>query len=65
MKQNPCPMPNCERNILPTSKYGVCRHHDDLIETILYVLNRVRRQQPSKSGIVLPGQVGFSMSKKE
>ncbi len=51
-RQNPCPVPGCQRNISITSKYGVCAVHSDLFEGITYYLQQAQREvnQTRKKG---------------
>lgn len=44
MKNNPCPVPGCQRNCSPTSHYGVCAVHNDQFEGITYYLKQGQRQ---------------------
>lgn len=41
-RQNPCPVPGCQRNRLITSKYGVCAVHNDQFEGITYYMSQMR-----------------------
>jgi len=60
MRQNPCPIPGCQRNRQVTSKYGLCAPHSDLVETVLWVLNNmVRQKNAPSSGLVVPGSPDF------
>ena len=43
-RQNPCPVPGCDRNIMPTSKYGVCGKHQEIFEAITYYMKQAQIQ---------------------
>ncbi len=67
-RQNPCPVPGCQRNRSVTSKYGVCAVHNDQFEGITYYMKRSQAEvgqaqmkgarpgeKVSPGGIILPG----------
>ena len=56
-KQNPCPVPGCQRNKSLTSGYGVCSHHDDMFNGITFYLQQANKQvaQARRKG-VRPGE---------
>lgn len=66
-RQNPCPVPSCQRNMSVTSRYGVCNVHNDLFEGITYFLQQAQKQaaqaqakggrpgeKRTESGLILP-----------
>lgn len=66
-RQNPCPVPGCNRNIGFSSKYGVCFYHDDMFQAITYYMKKAQEEimmarrkgvRPgdivTKSGLILP-----------
>lgn len=64
MKYNPCPVPNCVRNVIPgKSPHGLCIEHERWLEFLLFILPRIKTQptQIASKGIILPGQPGFTM----
>ena len=56
-RQNPCPVPSCQRNRSITSKFGVCAYHDDMFKAMTYYLQQVNKQvaQAKRKG-VRPGE---------
>jgi len=43
-KQNPCPVPGCQRNKSLTSKFGVCAVHDSQFAGITFYLQQAQKQ---------------------
>lgn len=44
MKQkNPCPISGCDHNILPTSKYGVCGRHTEILAAFDWYLDKLAK----------------------
>ena len=57
MKQNPCPVPGCQRNISITSKFGVCAVHNEIFVAITYYLMRAQQEaNVARKGGVRPGE---------
>ena len=56
MKRNPCPISGCDHNILPTSKYGVCGRHTEILAGFDWYLDKLAKAQTAKSKrkIILP-----------
>lgn len=64
MKYNNCPVPNCERHVIPgKSSHGLCIHHEELLAFLLFILPHIRVGQENPK-LVLPGQPGFTTSKE-
>ena len=63
-KYGHCPVPNCERRIIEgRSPHGLCPHHEELLDFLLFVLPHIR-DEPGTSkapGLILPGQPGFNV----
>lgn len=62
MKYNPCPVRGCNRNILPTSRHGVCAHCEHVIAVIDYLVAQERAEtekvaKRKATGIVLPSEL--------
>jgi len=47
-KQNPCPVPGCQRNRNMTSGYGVCRVHDEQFQGITYYMTQAQKEMNVK-----------------
>jgi len=61
MKYNKCPVPNCERNLIPgRSPHGLCVEHENWRDFLLFVLPHIT-VNPGRTpgGLVLPGQQDF------
>ena len=43
-RQNPCPVPGCQRNVLLTSPYKVCPHHTEQFEGITYFMQMAQKE---------------------
>jgi len=55
MKRNPCPISGCDHNILPTSKYGVCGRHTEILAAFDWYIDKLAKAQTlPKSGLILP-----------
>lgn len=56
-----CPVPDCKRRLIPgRSPHGLCPHHEELLDFLLFILPHIRVEQgKTPSGLVLPGQPGF------
>ena len=58
MRQNPCPIRSCPRNIAPTSPYGICAHHTDVVDCLIFALPRIKMKPaaapPAGSGLIIP-----------
>lgn len=63
-KYGHCPVPNCERRIIPgQSPRGLCPHHEEWLDFLLFVLPNIKAGSTgSKSGLILPGQPGFKVA---
>ena len=62
-----CPVPNCERNIIPgRSSHGLCPHHEELLDFLLFILPHIKAGQGTSKapGLILPGQRGYDMPGK-
>lgn len=66
-KYGHCPVPSCERRLIPgRSPHGLCPHHEELLDFLLFVWPRIRGEQSkTSSGLVLPGQPGFKIDLEE
>ena len=54
-----CPVngEKCGRNILPTSKLGLCTKHEEWMEFLLWAIPRIRIEKDVATGkLVVPGQ---------
>lgn len=62
-KYGHCPVPNCERRLIPgRSPRGLCPHHEELLDFLFFILPRIRvNQGKSPSGLVLPGSPEYSV----
>lgn len=67
IKYDHCPVPNCKRNIIKErSPHGLCSHHEELLDFLLFILPYIRVGQgnPKLPGLILPGQPGFTTPKE-
>jgi len=66
-KYGHCPVPNCERRIISgRSPHGLCPHHEELLDFLLFILPRIRVERgKTESGLVLPGTPGFNAVPEE
>ena len=62
-KYGHCPVPDCERRLLPgRSPHGLCPHHEELLGFLLFVLPRIQANPgKTESGLVLPGSPEFTV----
>jgi hypothetical protein len=62
-KYGHCPVPNCERRIIPgRSAHGLCPHHEELLDFLLFVLPHIKiNPGRTASGLVLPGTPEFAV----
>lgn len=66
MKYNKCPVPNCERNLIPgKSPHGLCIEHEKWLDFLLFILPHIKVQENpiASKKIVLPGQPEFAQVK--
>jgi len=64
-KYGHCPVPSCERRLMPgRSPHGLCPHHEELLDFLLFILPYIKSSPGAAkaSGLVLPGQPGFTVS---
>jgi len=64
-KLTKCPVPNCPRYVVTgASAHGLCPHHGELLDFLLFVLPRIQVSPgpPKAPGLILPGQAGFAVS---
>lgn len=57
-------MPNCERRIIPgQSPRGLCPHHEELLDFLLFILPYIKAGPgtPNAPSLILPGQTGFTV----
>lgn len=55
MRQNLCPIDGCPRNVIPTSRYGVCAVHTSQIDCLLWALPKIKFEKPPEPKIAVPG----------
>jgi len=63
-KYGHCPVPSCERSLLPgRSPHGLCPHHEELLDFLLFILPYIKAgpETPKVPGLILPGQPGYSV----
>jgi len=60
-KYGHCPVPSCERRLIPgQSPHGLCVEHEKWLTFLLFILPDIRVEQgKTPGGLVLPGQPGF------
>jgi len=64
-KYGHCPVPSCERRLIPgRHPHGLCPHHEELLDFLLFILPRITAgpEAPEAPGLILPGQPGYSVS---
>jgi len=63
-KYGHCPAPSCERRLLPgRSPHGLCPHHEEFLETLLFLLHRIKVEPgQTKAGLILPGSPKFKVA---
>lgn len=62
-KYGHCPVPDCERRLLPGKHpHGLCIEHEKWLTFLLFILPLIKASPvESKSGLVLPGSPGFNV----
>ena len=62
-KYGHCPVPSCERRLIPgQSPRGLCPHHEELLDFLLFILPRIQVSQgKAPGGLVLPGSPEFAL----
>ena len=62
-KYGHCPVPSCKRRLIPgQSPHGLCPHHEELLDFLLFILPHIRVERgKTSSGLVLPGSPGFNV----
>jgi len=64
-KYGHCPVPSCERRLIPgRSPHGLCPHHEELLDFLLFILPSIQAVPgtPKAPGLILPGQPGFTVA---
>jgi len=60
MKYARCPITGCERNVSPTSKFGVCARHTEILNGFDWYIDKLAKAQTQpKSKIILPKGVSL------
>ncbi|MBA7511366.1 hypothetical protein ES705_03359 [subsurface metagenome] len=57
-------MPSCEHRLISgRSPHGLCPHHEELLDFLLFILPRIEAVPgtPKAPGLILPGQPGYAM----
>jgi len=58
MKYNPCVIPSCGRNAIPTSKRGFCARCQEIVKVIDYLVAQEREAaKPRISGLITPDDI--------
>jgi len=63
-KYGHCPVPSCERRLISgRSLHGLCPHHEELLDFLLFILPRIQAGSgtPKTPGLILPGQPGYTV----
>ena len=64
-KYGHCPVPSCERRLIQgRHPHGLCPHHEELLDFLLFILPRITAgpETPKEPGLILPGQPGYSVN---
>ena len=57
-----CPVPNCERRVLPgKSPHGLCYKHEEWLDFLLFILPQIRKGPKTEQGLILPGSPEFNV----
>ncbi len=62
-KYGQCPVPDCERRLIPgKSPHGLCIEHEKWLTFLLFILPHIKSTPAEHpSGLVLPGQPEFTV----